>query len=50
MFTGIVQAMSRIATVSRQGQGVRLAVDASGFAIDDVAIGDSVCVNGCCLT
>jgi len=50
MFTGIVQAMSRIATVARQGEGVRLAVDANGLAIDDVAIGDSVCVNGCCLT
>ena len=50
MFTGIVQAMSRIATVAWQGEGVRLAVDANGLAIDDVAIGDSVCVNGCCLT
>ncbi len=50
MFTGIVQAMGRIATVSRQGEVVRLAVDLSGFAIDEVAIGDSVCVNGCCLT
>ena len=50
MFTGIVQAMGRIATVSRQGEGVRLAVDVSGLAVDDVAIGDSVCVSGCCLT
>jgi len=50
MFTGIVQVMSRIAAVTRQGEGVRLAVDVSGVAIDDVAIGDSVCVNGCCLT
>jgi riboflavin synthase len=45
-----VQAVGRIANVSRQGDGLRLAVDAGVRDIADVAIGDSVCVNGCCLT
>jgi len=55
MFTGIVQAVGRIANVSKQGDGLRLAVDlgAHEFGVNgfgDVAIGDSVCVSGCCLT
>jgi len=50
MFTGIVQAVGRIANVAKQGDGLRLAVDAGVHEIADVAVGDSVCVNGCCLT
>jgi len=50
MFTGIVQAVGRIANVAKQGDGLRLAVDAGVRHIADVAVGDSVCVNGCCLT
>jgi len=36
--------------VAKQGDGLRLAVDAGVRHIADVAVGDSVCVNGCCLT
>jgi riboflavin synthase len=50
MFTGIVQSVGRIANVAKQGDGLRLAVDAGVHEIADVAVGDSVCVNGCCLT
>jgi riboflavin synthase len=50
MFTGIVRAVGRIADVAKAGDGVRLAVDLGVHEITDVAIGDSVCVNGCCLT
>jgi riboflavin synthase len=50
MFTGIVQAVGRIANVAKAGDGVRLAVDLGVHEITDVAVGDSVCVNGCCLT
>jgi len=50
MFTGIVQSIGRIAHVASQGDGLRLAVDLGIHEIADVAIGDSVCVNGCCLT
>jgi len=50
MFTGIVQAVGRIASVATQGDGLRIAIDAGGHEIADVAVGDSVCVSGCCLT
>jgi riboflavin synthase len=50
MFTGIVQMVGRIAAVSPQGDGVRIAVDTGLQSSGDVAIGDSVAVRGCCLT
>jgi len=50
MFTGIVQAVGRIATATPQGDGLRLLVDPAGFDVADVGIGDSIAVNGCCLT
>jgi riboflavin synthase len=50
MFTGIVQAVGRIAHVAKEGDGLRLAVDLGVHEIADVSLGDSVCVNGCCLT
>src|SRR6476620_1400768 len=50
MFTGIVQAIGRIVTVSSEQGGVRLAVDASHLDLADVAIGDSIAVQGVCLT
>ena len=50
MFTGIVQSVGRIASVIPRTEGVRLAVDAGIFAEGDIAVGDSVALNGCCLT
>ena len=50
MFTGIVQSIGRIASVARQGDGVRLAIVTDLGEAEGVAIGDSVCVSGCCLT
>ena len=50
MFTGIVQAMGRITGVSPRGDGVRLAIDAGTLPVAEIGIGDSVAVNGCCLT
>jgi riboflavin synthase len=50
MFTGIVQAIGRIAGVEAHGDGLRIAVDIGVRDIADVAVGDSVAVNGCCLT
>jgi riboflavin synthase len=50
MFTGIVQAVGRIAAATPKGDGLRLMVDPAGLEIADVAIGDSIAVNGCCLT
>lgn len=53
MFTGIVAAVGRIATVSSLGgsdAGVRLAIDAGSLVLDDVAIGDSIAIQGACMT
>jgi riboflavin synthase len=50
MFTGIVQAVGRISAVERRGEEVRIAVDAGAFAEEDIAVGDSIALNGCCLT
>lgn len=50
MFTGIVTAVGRIARARAQGDGVRLRIDAPGFGMDDVAIGDSIAVQGVCHT
>ena len=50
MFTGIVEGIGRVADVKARGDGVRIAVDVGVREISDVAIGESVAVNGCCLT
>ena len=50
MFTGIVAAVGRIETVAPAPGGVRLRIAADGLDMDDVAQGDSVAVNGVCLT
>jgi riboflavin synthase len=50
MFTGIVAAVGRIAHTAPAAGGVRLRVDAGGLPLDDVAVGDSIAVNGVCLT
>jgi riboflavin synthase len=50
MFTGIVQAVGRIAAAEPRSEGLRLAVDAGTFAAADTAVGDSIALNGCCLT
>src|SRR5690606_37739780 len=50
MFTGIVQAVGRITDATPRGDGLRLTVDAGALPVAEVAIGDSVAVNGCCLT
>jgi riboflavin synthase len=50
MFTGIVQSVGRIVARERRGDGARIAVDVGALALDDVALGESVAVAGCCLT
>ncbi|MBM3346569.1 MAG: riboflavin synthase [Betaproteobacteria bacterium] len=50
MFTGIVQALGKISRVDKREGGVRLAIHAVRLGMDDVAIGDSIAVNGVCLT
>ncbi len=54
MFTGIVAAVGKITSLSPLGSqsdaGVRLIVDAGGLSMMDVAIGDSIALNGACMT
>jgi riboflavin synthase len=50
MFTGIVEAVGRITAARARSGGLRLAVDAQALKLSDVAVGDSVALNGCCLT
>jgi riboflavin synthase len=50
MFTGIVQCTGRIAAVAPLGFGRRLAIEAPELGLDDVRIGDSIAVNGACMT
>jgi riboflavin synthase len=54
MFTGIVAAIGKITAISPLGNqanaGVKLTVDAGGLPLADVAIGDSIALNGACMT
>jgi riboflavin synthase len=50
VFTGIVQGVGTIDQVERRAEGVRVVVDAAPIGTTDVRIGDSIAVNGCCLT
>lgn len=54
MFTGIVAAIGKITSITPLGTGpdagVRLAVDADGLDMGDVALGDSIALNGACMT
>ncbi len=50
MFTGIVQSTGRIVAVEPLGFGRRLRIEAPTLGLDDVAIGDSIAVNGACMT
>lgn len=50
MFTGIIQAVGRVAQIEPQGGDVRLAIDCGSLDVADVRQGDSIAVNGVCLT
>ncbi|MEQ5839455.1 riboflavin synthase [Paraburkholderia acidicola] len=54
MFTGIVAAVGRIASIQPLGSdadaGVRLVVEAGTLDLDDVVLGDSIAIQGACMT
>lgn len=50
MFTGIIQAIGHIDAITLMGENVALSIEASPLALSDVQIGDSIAVNGVCLT
>ena len=52
MFTGIVAAVGRIRKVEpiAEGSGMRLQVEAGALDLSDVRIGDSIAIQGACMT
>ena len=53
MFTGIIEATGTIHSItplSDEGAGLRLTLDAANLDCSDITIGDSVAINGACLT
>lgn len=50
MFTGIIEATGLIEQADVTPQNTRLVIKAPKLGLHNVAIGDSVAVNGCCLT
>jgi riboflavin synthase len=50
MFTGIVTAIGLISSARPHGDGLRLRIDAPGFGMGDVALGDSIALQGVCHT
>ncbi len=49
MFTGIVEELGSVAAITDQGDAVRLSIEAD-TVLAGTAPGDSIAVNGCCLT
>ncbi len=50
MFTGIIEGVGRIAALEHHGGDVRLSVEAGTLPFDTVQLGESIAVNGVCLT
>lgn len=50
MFTGIIQAVGKIEAITPHGGDLRLRVGQADLAWSDYAIGESIAVNGVCLT
>ena len=49
MFTGIVEELGTVAEVVDQGDAIRLTIQAA-TVLEGTGLGDSISVNGCCLT
>jgi len=50
MFTGIIIATGRVTSLAEKGGDLELGIDAAALDLERVAIGDSVSVQGACLT
>jgi riboflavin synthase len=50
VFTGIIEAIGRVAAAKPAGESMVLQIDAGGLDMSDVAAGDSIGCNGVCLT
>jgi riboflavin synthase len=50
MFTGIILAIGKISVIERKAGDFRLKIDTGKLSLSDVQLGDSIAVNGVCLT
>lgn len=50
MFTGIIQAIGKIVALDSSGEDQQIRVHTGKLPLSDVALGDSIAVNGVCLT
>ena len=50
MFTGIILATGRVSSMTEKGGDLELGIDAAALDLGRIAIGDSVSVQGACLT
>ena len=50
MFTGIIQAVGEVAALQPSGGDLRLRINTGKLPLEDVALGDSICTSGVCLT
>lgn len=50
MFTGIIEGVGAIASIEPRGGDARLRIDVGTLPFDDVRLGESIAVNGTCLT
>ncbi len=50
MFTGIIQALGEIETLAEVDGDVRLSIRSAGLPFAEYAVGESIAVNGVCLT
>lgn len=50
MFTGIIQSVGEIAAIEPKGVDARVRINTGKLPLGDVVLGDSIAVNGVCLT
>jgi riboflavin synthase len=51
MFTGLIEGQGLVTAVVSDGPAVRLQIEPpAAMAAEPIALGDSICINGCCLT
>ena len=50
MFTGLIAGVGRLASREARGGDARLAIETGSLPFDAVQLGESIAVNGCCLT
>ena len=50
MFTGIITAVGKIKSATPVGDGLKLQIEVPAHYLDDVALGDSIAIQGACMT